>query len=85
MRDWRRYLAILLLPLTFCGLMLLIASTSKQMAIDSRWPLRVSSMLLMAPGVILMLLTIPLRAEDDEVEEADEVEDLAPQHAELDT
>jgi len=67
--------------LGLCGFLLLIASTSKQMETALRWQVREFAMLLMAPGIIFMLLTIPLREEDGEEEEDESEsgdEDLAP-------
>lgn len=77
MEGWKRSLALLLFPLTLCGLMLLFASTAKQVAVELRWPLRLSGLLLGTPGVILMLLSIPLRNEDTDQDDGEEPEDPA--------
>jgi hypothetical protein len=45
--------------------MLLMASTSKQMAIELRWPVRASGLVLLVPGIIFMIRTLPIRQEDD--------------------
>jgi hypothetical protein len=61
MDHWRRYLGLFLWPFSLCRLMLFIASLSKQMANEYRRTLLVTSVILAAPGVILMPLTMPLR------------------------
>ena len=76
MNGWRQYLAGFLLPLSLCGLMLMIASTSMQMAEGLRWRALAIGILLSAPGIVLMLLTLPRgedgNPEDDESELGDE-------------
>jgi hypothetical protein len=76
MQGWKRYLAMLLLPLTVCGLMLLVASTAKQVATELRWTFRLLSMLLLAPGVVLMLLSVPILPEDADQDEGYDSVDL---------
>lgn len=75
--PYRRLLAAIFLPLTICGLMLILATTSKQMVNQTRWPLRITGMIMVTPGVLLMLLSIPFRDEIDDLDEERESDDPA--------
>ena len=74
MNDRKRLLGLLLLPLSLCGLMLVVATTSKQMPIDLRWKVLTFGLILSIPGIVFMILTVPLCRE--EYEEDDESDDL---------
>lgn len=84
MEGWKRSLALLLFPLTLCGLMLLFTSTATQVAVELRRPLRLSGLLLGTPGVVLMLLSIPLRNEDTDPDDGEGPEDPASPKARWD-
>lgn len=55
----RRHLAVFLLPLNLCGLILLMATASTQVDTRVRWLIRGTGVLLTAPAIALMLLTVP--------------------------
>ena len=74
MDDRKRFLGLLLLQLSLCGLMLLVATRSKQIPIDLRWKVLAFGLILSKPGIVFMILTIPLRRE--EYEEDDDSDDL---------
>ena len=74
MDDRKRLFGLLLLPLSLCGLMLVVATTSKQMPIDLRWKVLAFGLILSMPGIVFMILTVPLRRE--EYEEDDDSDDL---------
>jgi hypothetical protein len=74
MDDRKRLLGHLLLPLSLCGLMLVVATTSKQMPIDLRWKVLAFGLILSMPGIVFMILTVPLRREEHE--EDDDSDDL---------
>src|SRR5437870_12155773 len=70
MEDRRRFLAALFLPLTLCGLMLLIVSLKAPVPREYRWPVRISALLFLAPGLVLMFLATPFR--EAEIQQADD-------------
>jgi hypothetical protein len=75
MNDWKLALVVFLQSLGPCGLMLLVASNSRLIAAELRWPARVIALLLSAPSIIFMLWNLRFRQEtcqdEDEVEELD--------------
>ena len=79
MDGWQRTLLIILMPLNLCGFFLMMAAG--QLPADTggfRVRVLIAGLLLGAPGVIFMLLTLPWRSPDLEDEDGDDDEEAGP-------